>query len=180
LYVGVSLSAIQRLAQHRDASHWFAEIASVKVERFADRKEALAAERAAITAENPRHNLYRPSGKEVAAARAEESRQDLVRRLVQFNPTYSRGEAGQALGVSEGTITKWINDGTLGHIRLGSRFRITGWHLIDFIEARTACPIEPPTDCQRSEPRSVSVARPSIAGSKKANFPSRNYVADPL
>ena len=138
LYVGVSLSAVQRLAQHRDASHWFADIASVKIEWFADRKEAIAAERTAITAENPRHNLYRPTVKEVAATRADDSRQDLVRRLVQFNPAYTVVDAADVLGVSDGMITKWMNEGALGYVRLGSRRRITGWHLIDFLESREA------------------------------------------
>lgn len=135
LYVGVSLSAIQRLSQHREASHWSGDIASVKVEWFADRKEAITAERAAITSENPRHNLYRPKVAEVVNARAEESRQDLIRRLVQFNPTYSRDEAAGILGVGVGSIKQWMESGELGYVRFGTRYRITGWHLIDFLEA---------------------------------------------
>jgi hypothetical protein len=39
LYVGVSLNAINRLAEHR-ASHWFSEIATIKVETFEDRAAA--------------------------------------------------------------------------------------------------------------------------------------------
>jgi predicted GIY-YIG superfamily endonuclease len=140
LYVGVSLSAVHRLAQHRDASHWYAEIASVKIERFTDRKEALTAERAAITAENPRHNLYRPSVKEVARTRADDSRQDLVRRLVQFNPLYSLENAAVVLQCGKTAIDRLINSGELGFVTIphggGARRRITGWQLIDFLEAR--------------------------------------------
>lgn len=143
LYVGVSLNAVQRLSQHRDASHWFAEIASVTVTWFVDRTEALAAERAAITAENPRHNLYRPTVKEVAKTKADDSRQDLVRRLVQFNPLYTPADAGAALGVGPTEINRWMDSGELGYVtidslRYGPRRRITGWHLIDFLESREA------------------------------------------
>lgn len=139
LYVGISLNAVQRLAQHRDASHWFADIASVKVEWFADRKEALAAERAAITAENPQHNLYRPTVKEVAESRAEDSRQDLVRRLVQFNPLYAPENVASILNTTKPDVERLLNSGELGFVmvpnaRYGPRRRITGWQLIEFLE----------------------------------------------
>ena len=61
LYVGVSLSALGRLAQHKDSSHWFPEIKSVQIELFSNRKEALAAEREAIFKERPRHNVHHRS-----------------------------------------------------------------------------------------------------------------------
>jgi predicted GIY-YIG superfamily endonuclease len=150
LYVGVSLNAVQRLSQHRDASHWFAEIASVKVEWFADRKEALAAERAAITAENPRHNLYRPtvkevakSVKEVAESGAEDSRRDLVRRLVQFNPLYVPENVATILGTTKPDVERLLDTGELGSVmipnaRYGPRRRVTGWQLIEFLEYREA------------------------------------------
>jgi hypothetical protein len=56
LYVGISLSAIIRLATHR-ASPWFDEIASVEIERYQTRKDALTAELAAIHNEKPLHNV---------------------------------------------------------------------------------------------------------------------------
>jgi hypothetical protein len=68
LYVGVSLSAVQRLIQHRQAP-WAGEIADVKVEYFDSREAALRAEANAIKAEGPVHNLAqttrakRPRGK---------------------------------------------------------------------------------------------------------------------
>lgn len=57
LYVGISLSAITRLAQHRSASHWSRAIASVRIECFDTRREALAAEAKAILEERPLHNI---------------------------------------------------------------------------------------------------------------------------
>ena len=56
LYVGISLSAIIRLAEHR-ASPWFDDIAHVEIEHRSTRKAALAAERAAIRNEKPLHNI---------------------------------------------------------------------------------------------------------------------------
>jgi len=55
LYVGISLSAVSRLSQHKDKT-WFTEIARVTVENFPSREMALSAEAAAIKAERPLYN----------------------------------------------------------------------------------------------------------------------------
>jgi hypothetical protein len=57
LYVGISLNAIARLANHRLTSHWFETVARVEIERFRSRQAALAAERKAIRTEKPLHNI---------------------------------------------------------------------------------------------------------------------------
>lgn len=57
LYIGISLSAIQRLMQHRDKSNWFSDIARVEIKKFATRQEALIAEREAIKNAKPRFNI---------------------------------------------------------------------------------------------------------------------------
>lgn len=138
LYVGISLSAIQRLAQHKDASHWFNEISSVTIEQYETREAALAAERSAIVNENPLHNLKRPKPTEIKKAdsfrRAEDSRNDLLRRLVQFNPTYSMSEARAVLKCGQAQLKRWIENGKIGSVQVGSRKLITGWQLIEFIE----------------------------------------------
>ena len=56
LYVGISLSAMDRLAQHMRGSDWRDEIANVTVEWFPERSDALTAERIAIADEAPRFN----------------------------------------------------------------------------------------------------------------------------
>jgi len=56
LYVGVSLSCVARLAQHRKKSGWYGEIATITIEKFSTRERAIKAERAAIREENPKHN----------------------------------------------------------------------------------------------------------------------------
>lgn len=55
LYVGISLSAINRLSQHK-TSGWFIEIAKVDIEQFETRMLALNAEETAIKKEKPKYN----------------------------------------------------------------------------------------------------------------------------
>jgi hypothetical protein len=58
LYVGVSLSALMRLREHKGSSRWFKHIGRLEVERFATRRGALAAERRIIQTEQPRWNVH--------------------------------------------------------------------------------------------------------------------------
>jgi len=57
LYVGISKSAIVRRSQHQGASHWYNKHTKVTTERFSTKREALNAERKAIKAEKPIHNV---------------------------------------------------------------------------------------------------------------------------
>lgn len=149
LYVGVSLSTMKRLSQHKKASHWFNEITSVTIQKYKSRQEALDAERSAIIEENPIHNLKRPTVKEVErieddeCAFSENSRNDLIKRIVQFNPVYTIDEASRITGVSKAKIKELISLNKIGYICVGERIasngvrkilRITGWQLIDYIE----------------------------------------------
>jgi len=59
LYVGISLSSVARLGQHKHNAHWYDAIRRVEVEHFDDPDAARAAERAAIQTENPLFNLHR-------------------------------------------------------------------------------------------------------------------------
>lgn len=59
LYVGISLSVLDRLTAHR-ASRWHSDIAAVTLEHFPTREAALDAEAEAITNENPKYNIARP------------------------------------------------------------------------------------------------------------------------
>lgn len=68
LYVGVSLNAVNRLSQHRDAS-WFQEIERITIRWLPTRESALVAEAVAIATERPIHNVagnYSTSRKLVA------------------------------------------------------------------------------------------------------------------
>jgi predicted GIY-YIG superfamily endonuclease len=57
LYVGISLSTAHRLAEHRCVSGWSSKVVKITIERFPTRKAALEAERNAIQAEAPIHNV---------------------------------------------------------------------------------------------------------------------------
>lgn len=56
LYVGMSLSAVERLHQHMKDSPWAAEIATITVDRYDDKGEAQNAETTAIIMERPLWN----------------------------------------------------------------------------------------------------------------------------
>ena len=63
LYVGVTSVGPSRWSDHELHKAWWVHVVRTTVEHFPDRAEALAAERAAIEAEQPIHNiaLTRPS-----------------------------------------------------------------------------------------------------------------------
>lgn len=60
LYVGISMNLDGRLAKHRSAA-WWPAVAEVTVQWFDGREAAKAAEREAISRENPLHNVARPA-----------------------------------------------------------------------------------------------------------------------
>jgi hypothetical protein len=57
LYVGISLSAIYRLSQHRLTSTWISSAVRMETMWFNTREEAKAAEKKAIQIEKPIHNV---------------------------------------------------------------------------------------------------------------------------
>lgn len=57
LYIGISLSKLQRLGQHSRNATWFDKITKVTMESFPTRKIALQKEKEAITSEYPIHNI---------------------------------------------------------------------------------------------------------------------------
>lgn len=66
LYVGISLSAVERLNGHAN-SKWASEIARVEIERFPTRGDALNAERNAIRDERPIHNVVHNNQRRISA-----------------------------------------------------------------------------------------------------------------
>lgn len=65
LYVGISLSAVHRLEQHRHRSGWFGQIKRVDVEWHPSREAALDAEALAIALEIPLWNKSRPTPRQL-------------------------------------------------------------------------------------------------------------------
>lgn len=56
IYVGVSLSIINRLKHHKANSHWFDRVAKITIENFNTEEEMLKAEKNVIVEENPFFN----------------------------------------------------------------------------------------------------------------------------
>lgn len=143
LYVGISLSAIQRLGQHRENSDWFAEIARQEIEHYSSRELALEAERQAIKSEKPRHNIqHREQGVQERkhAMQVKESRADLDRQIVRFNPLYTLPEAAKALNTRPGVVLKMIDANKLGHVMLPNAVGtekpyVTGWQMLTLLES---------------------------------------------
>ena len=148
LYVGISLSTIQRLSQHKSQSHWFDNIQKITIEKFPSREDALQAERTAIQEEEPLHNLalnhHHPKPK-VTEDKREDSRFNLVNEIIEYKPMYSLEDVARVFGVGPLKIKEWCETGKLGYIVLSKKWnprynkwqfrkRITGWQLIDFIE----------------------------------------------
>lgn len=71
LYVGISLSALQRLGQHRENAHWYSEISKVTIHPFRDQASAENAERRAIKSEKPLHNVLHANQASDSSAVAE-------------------------------------------------------------------------------------------------------------
>jgi predicted GIY-YIG superfamily endonuclease len=70
LYVGISMSALNRLQQHKDTSIWFENARRIEVEYYRSREYALKAEKEAIKTEKPRFNkIHNVSSREVSEFR---------------------------------------------------------------------------------------------------------------
>ena len=154
LYVGVSLSTLQRLGQHASNSEWYARIARVDIEQFPSREEALEAERRAIMDERPKHNIVH---KNAASERARELEQELllsakekgrlVRRVAYVQPVYKLEDAAACLGITKALLMKWVRENKIGHFFMPSRGGkpvpfISGWQLIEHIESVGGLPGE--------------------------------------
>ena len=159
LYVGISLSAAARLAQHRDAAHWFDDIATVTIETFPNREAALAAERKAIINEKPVCNIHhKRTLKQIeqeeslrAAEFAKKAKHQLITRHVAYNLTYRLSELPDLIGMTLKQLNDCVNQGLLHTFQVEprqSRHRmvvlVSGWALIDFLEyleAKHACAV---------------------------------------
>ena len=125
LYVGISVSTPIRLAQHKQGSAWFGDIAKITIEHFQCRADALRAERAAIECENPKHNK---SGKPSNAlawlheliATGPMSRDEVVRSRAALGLTQQQLAERLELTGDNGkrTVRHWETD--------GGKFAITG------------------------------------------------------
>ena len=116
LYVGISLSAASRAAQHRKTQPWWPQTARIEVEQFESRHEALSAEREAIHGESPLYNVTgkprqrepAPSGKSASKQRewTERRNRDICEDHQQG---WSLGRIAEATGLSKSAVANIVN-----------------------------------------------------------------------
>jgi hypothetical protein len=70
LYIGISVNPWSRFKQHRDDKQWWDDIAQITMEKYPSRETVLEAERRAIGAEKPEHNVVHNRGRSYATAPA--------------------------------------------------------------------------------------------------------------
>ena len=147
LYVGVSLSAVHRLSQHKTHSGWFENISRVEIEKHDSRELSIVAETEAIIREKPLHNIMKKNQKIPAVKQIKEvvkSLDRLFERVVEFKPIYSVRDVADFFKVGPSQVENWIAEKKLSYIEIDGRRcgrwpikkhkKITGWQLISFIE----------------------------------------------
>lgn len=87
LYVGISSNHFRRVGEHEALSHWFGEVSNITIEHFADRDEAVEAERSAILAERPIFNIAH--NREASTVATFEECRDWMRRIDAMGGLYS-------------------------------------------------------------------------------------------
>ena len=92
LYVGISFSAVARASQHRSEKDWWSDVARMDVEHLPSRAAAEQAERDAIRAESPLHNVVHNQSAGYTSTRS----------LTSSGPPFSAG-AVFAFGLDDGT-----------------------------------------------------------------------------
>lgn len=154
LYVGISLSTINRLSQHKQHSDWFSNIRKVTVEEYLTRQDAIDAETRAIQEEKPKHNIrkqYTPPKKQKNLL-TDECEKILTNKIVNFYPFYTEEEAAKQLCISKPEIRRLIENKKLSAILkrekhfntekygtvIHKQYVISGWQLMDFIETSHA------------------------------------------
>lgn len=152
LYVGISLSAVKRLAQHRAASNWFPQIAKVTIEAFDTRADALVAERVAIDRECPVYNVQRPLPPAVRGAEKNAPipapelfgsmrfAPEAIRELQGAKAGAFRVEdAAGYLSMEPEQVRGLMDAGALAYSQFGKRtIRILKTTLVEFMESRQA------------------------------------------
>jgi predicted GIY-YIG superfamily endonuclease len=149
LYIGVSLSFINRLQQHEDSSFWANQIRVVKAELFSNRRAAIEAETEAIREERPKHNT-----KKVHSP-------DPSQQLSQADPRgLSAREFGDRMGgLSDNKVHMMISSGEVRSLKIGDR-RIIPESEVGRILAQAdfSAPAEPPQDGPRGRGRPPKAA----------------------
>ena len=136
LYVGISFLALARIDQHARLSSWFDEVRTVTVEPHATRDEVEAAERAAILAERPKHNVranpvvkFRKPTRRPAPIPVVEHQPAMLAKALAAAQLLTRAELVvelRSLGITiaESTIATWERERGLPVVRVGRRLKL--------------------------------------------------------
>jgi len=111
LYIGVSLSAVKRLGQHKAKAHWYEFISRVEIESFETREYVLEAERIAIITEKPRYNLKIPvERKEKKLKRSIVIDVNGLKAKIIKHYGGSINEAARQIGITRQRIERWPDE----------------------------------------------------------------------
>lgn len=100
LYVGISLSALQRASEHRSDKGWWRDVTRMEVEHHdVDRADLEFMEKEAIRNERPRHNKAR-------SPHAEYHHRSRIARLIQQADDYNAANS-DCFGRMERTRSYW-------------------------------------------------------------------------
>jgi hypothetical protein len=130
LYIGISDKWISRMKQHSYDKPWFEDVETVRIQRFSSRPDALAAERAAIHAEHPKHNVahnteserqrydWKISVNTAMRVWAEDARSQIDNLPHQF--CYGTEQTAAILGMPYRVVEGMIASGHLESIKIGT------------------------------------------------------------
>jgi predicted GIY-YIG superfamily endonuclease len=146
LYVGISLSTINRLGQHQHHSKWFDEIKVVTIEHFLTRQDAINAEKKAIQNENPKYNIaLKKTAQEVATDEKLVIRHtNLTSRFVEYRVAYRLDELRDLMNMTSKELQKHVGCGNISVFYVEGRPSwktqqikmipmVSGWAMIDFV-----------------------------------------------
>ena len=145
LYIGVSSRISQRIKEHSIHSSWWKNVSKITLEHFETRKEVLEAERNAIIAEQPKHNIKHKNGKikdvKESVEYSDYRGRLLTARLVEIPIMLSVTKWSIQLGIPKTYLQSAIEKNELGYVTIGAfgpkktpRLLCTGWQIIDWLE----------------------------------------------
>lgn len=109
LYVGISNSIPNRQSGHKNRSSWFSDVTSSIVENHVSRRILLAAERLAISWENPKYNIQGKKKRFLCSDPQKLFLKRNMRRALEESGI-SQADMAKRLNVSKGAVGHWVTD----------------------------------------------------------------------
>lgn len=144
LYVGISGRWLTRMKQHSKDKPWFDDVASVRIERFCSKSEALAAERAAIHAEHPKHNIAHNTEPErksydfkISVNTAMRAWAEDAQRIIQERPetlAHTFDHVAEILGMPYRVVEGMVRSGHLQSIKIGPTELVLTEDLLEYVD----------------------------------------------